>query len=255
MAGRTGRGEAARAPRCCRRGGPWLAAWFLFAWPSWVLAIEDEPAGPPSAAPSSAPAWEWSADRVEAELAVSADSLRLRLPRGWVQAESFRLLREGRPLSRGLDFLLDPRRGTVRLLRPLPPGTRLLASYRSFPVPLRGEYRRHVLRASEGPGEAASSTVEPARDAPSGAESVRLDLTGSKTFSVEVGTRRDPTLQQSLDLALDGRIGRDLAIRAVLTDRRTPCSRMAAARVCRTSTGSWSRRRARTSGSPWATSA
>jgi hypothetical protein len=228
MAGRTCLGEAARAPRSCRRGGPWLATWLLLAWPSSVLAIEDaatpavEDAAAPARSPAAAPSWEWSADRVDAELAVSADSLRLRLPRGWVQAESFRLVREGQQLTRGLDFLLDPRRGAVRLLRPLPPGTRLLASYRSFPVPLRPEYRRHVLRATEGAGEAASSTVQPARGAPGGSESVRLDLTGSKTFSIEVGSRRDPTLQQSLDLALDGRIGRDLAIKAILTDRRTP---------------------------------
>ena len=47
----------------------------------------------------------------------------------------------------------------------------------------------------------------------------RLEIAGSKTFSVEVGTQQDLALKQSLDLSVNGRIGRDVSVRAILTDR------------------------------------
>ncbi len=164
----------------------------------------------------------WEADRVTAMLRASPDSLRLQLPSGWIRADSFRLSRGDTLLARGVDYLLDPRRGTVRLLRALPDGTELRAEYRRFPLTVTPEYaRRAVARAGENAAPAPTAGPAPT-NVRTADDALRLDISGSKTFAVEVGTRRDLALRQSLDLAVDGRVGRDTRVRAVLTDRRTP---------------------------------
>lgn len=164
----------------------------------------------------------WEADRGTAVLRVEPDSLRLQLPSGWIRTESFRLSRGDTLLTRGVDYLLDPRRGTVRLLRAFPAGTELQADYHRFPLSVMPDYaRRPVVRAGEESSGTAPAGPVPTRAQPD-ENAVRLDIRGSKTFAVEVGTRRDLALRQSLDLTVDGRLGRDTRVRAVLTDRRTP---------------------------------
>lgn len=176
----------------------------------------------PVAARGQAGHFTWEADHATVLLRVDPDSLRLRLPSGWIRPDSFRLTRGDTLLARGVDYLLDPRRGTVRLLRAFPSGTGLLAEYHRFPLPVTPEYaRRALVRAGEEQPAAVPVPATPGRGE-SGEDGVRLDITGSKTFAVEVGTRRDLALQQSLDLTVDGRLGRDTRVRAVLTDRRTP---------------------------------
>ena len=164
----------------------------------------------------------WEADRATAVLRAEPDSLRLQLPSGWIRADSFRLSRGDTLLTRGVDYLLDPRRGMVRLLRAFPAGTELHADYRRFPLSVLPEYaRRPVVRTGEeSPGTVPAAPV--AARPPPAEDAVHLDISGSKTFAVEVGTRRDLALRQSLDLTVNGRLGRDTRVRAVLTDRRTP---------------------------------
>jgi hypothetical protein len=176
----------------------------------------------PATALGQARRFVWEADRATAVLRAEPESLRLQLPSGWIRVESFRLARGDTLLTRGVDYLLDPRRGTVRLLRAFPRGTELHADYRRFPLPVLPEYaRRPVVRAGEASSGSASTGSAPA-GVPPDENAVRLDIRGSKTFAVEVGTRRDLALRQSLDLTVDGRLGRDTRVRAVLTDRRTP---------------------------------
>lgn len=200
-------------------------------WCGWA-------AGPVAAqAPPESLAVRWQAGLFEVELAVSPDSLRQSLPSGWIDAESFRLARGDTLLTRGVDYLLDPRLGRLRLLRSYPAGTRLFASYRAFPVPMRPEYRRHDARAAaarevagrfdprEAGPEAAEADSLPRRrwfEGDVAGDAARLDISGSKTFAVEVGSQRDLALKQSLDLSVNGRIGRDVQVRAILSDRNTP---------------------------------
>ena len=47
-------------------------------------------------------------------------------------------------------------------------------------------------------------------------------FSGLKTFSVEMGTNRDATLEQSLDLTVRGRIAGDVELAATLSDRQLP---------------------------------
>lgn len=169
---------------------------------------------------------------MDTEIVFPPDSVRVRIPRGWIRPETFRLFLADTLLTRGVDYLLDARRGTLRMLRPIPAGERLHATYLAFPLPLLPEHRRHlpfVPSAETGtepsgpapvPGAAGGSLTDRWRQ---GVESAtRLQIAGSKTFSVEVGSQKDLALKQSLDLSVNGRIGREVKVRAILTDRNTP---------------------------------
>lgn len=50
----------------------------------------------------------------------------------------------------------------------------------------------------------------------------RITVSGSKSFAVELGRRRDATLSQGLDLSLRGRIAGDVDVSATLSDRALP---------------------------------
>lgn len=50
----------------------------------------------------------------------------------------------------------------------------------------------------------------------------RITVSGSKSFSVELGRRRDAALSQGLDLSLRGRIAGDVDLSATLSDRALP---------------------------------
>lgn len=182
------------------------------------------PAAQAVAAPPETTRIVWRAGEARAELFARPESLRFRLPHPWIDPATLRLFRHDTLLVRGVDFLLDPRRGTARLVRPRGETERLRAEYRYFPAPLRPEFRRRVLTTGPrgGDGTAEPPPVSAAAPVEDVGDAVRFDLTGSKTVAVEVGSERDLALRQSLDLAVDGRIGRDVRVRAVLTDRRSP---------------------------------
>lgn len=157
---------------------------------------------------------------VDRVLTLEADSTRLDLPDRWIEPKSFRLELGDTLLARGVDYLLDPRAGWLRLLRAVPVGRSLHVRYRAFPVALRSEYRLHAPRISEERAE--PPTAEPRTVANDPFDLARLELAGSKTFSVEVGTAQDLRLRQSLDLTVRGEIARDVEVRAILSDRDTP---------------------------------
>jgi hypothetical protein len=60
------------------------------------------------------------------------------------------------------------------------------------------------------------------RDAGGAGAGDRLTVSGSKSFSLEVGRRRDASFSQALDLTLRGRIAGDVDLSATLSDRALP---------------------------------
>jgi len=119
----------------------------------------------------------------------------------------------------GRDYRLEPIEGwLVWRAASRPRVSPLQVFYRHLPLPLAGRWGRRVERA----GDTLRVPARPpsARHAlPPGA---RLEIGGSKTFSLEFGNRRDAKLSQSLDLTLRGTLAESVTVRAVLTDRSTP---------------------------------
>jgi len=148
------------------------------------------------------------------------------LRRPFVLLSTLEVREEGRVLRRGEDYVLDPDAGCLTLMDAdtLGIGRRLVAAYRALPMALQGVYRLredpHRRRQAEAP--------EPERDHPrpvafaDAATGAGLTVSGSKTFGIEVGNRRDLKLRQSLDLRLTGRVSHDVTLLAMLSDQDVP---------------------------------
>ncbi|MCC7142879.1 MAG: hypothetical protein IT349_12330 [Candidatus Eisenbacteria bacterium] len=172
----------------------------------------------------------WQAGSGDRLVRAGADSTRIDLGVGWIRPDAFALFHRDTLLVRGVDYLLDPRAGWLRLLRAYPRSTAFRARYVAFPLAIGGEYRRYrptLVDDSNVAAESLSTGTLGRRERAGGQagnldDPARLDLSGSKTFAVEVGSQQDLRLRQSLDLTVRGRIARDVNVKAILTDRDTP---------------------------------
>lgn len=170
----------------------------------------------------------WRAGWKHLETQVSPDSIWVSLPDAWIDPATVIVAEGDTPLIRGTDYLLDPRRGRLRLLHTRSETVLLRVTYRAFPVEVAREYRLFTPHPLSGEDSGAGAPVTVTREGPLAAltrgleDESRLQIAGSKTFTVEVGSQQDLSLEQSLDLSIQGRIGRDIDVRAILSDRDTP---------------------------------
>jgi len=142
---------------------------------------------------------------------------------------------EGMLQSRGTDYRIDYRRNEISFVLPIPPGAAIQIRTKRIPLGLRPVYhRRRTLaldrsehpkrgappdRRSEDPGRRPHATgLVPRRED----RADDLQVAGSKTFSVSVGSNRDLSVDQSLHMDVSGRIGSGLEVVALLSDQNTP---------------------------------
>jgi hypothetical protein len=165
-----------------------------------------------------------------------ADALIYRLPRTFLRVGSDSVWSRGGPWRRREDYLLDPLRGELRLLRPPLPGDTLwiAACWLVAPPALEWERQRYrplrlsgvadstAAGARAGPApEAHPVTARSPFAAPAGAN---LAVNGNKTIAVEFGSSQDAFLRQSLDLAVSGALAPGVQLTGVLSDRNLPLS-------------------------------
>jgi hypothetical protein len=135
-------------------------------------------------------------------------------------------IREGeRVLVPGEDYFLDADAGCFTLLYPdtLGFGRVFVADFRALPMMLEGTYRLQEDPHHRQAGVAPETDRAPPPPGFTGeAEASGLDISGSKTFGIEIGNRRDLKLRQSLDLRLSGRVSRDVTLLAILSDQDIP---------------------------------
>jgi len=111
------------------------------------------------------------------------------------------------------------------VLSEAPAGTSLVTvSYLYLPFELQWPYRRAKLESlsTPPPWMGAEGRLVEAREPVDRALPSDLRVGGAKTFGIKVGSDRDPTLEQSLRLNVNGRITRDLEVNAYLSDQNTP---------------------------------
>ncbi len=153
-----------------------------------------------------------------------------RLPRGFLRAGSDSVTFGRIPLRRDLDYVLDPTRGELRLLRdPLPGDTLWVqACWLIAPPPLQlSYYDWRPAVAAVGDTTRPDSAV--ARLRPATARSVSaapggtsLVVSGNKSLAVEFGSNQDAFVRQSLDLSVNGSLGPGVQLTGVLSDRNVP---------------------------------
>ena len=156
----------------------------------------------------------------------------VKLPDGNIFVGSERVSVDGGRLSRSCYFL-DCGKGELFLNEVLAAGKEIRVEYKFLPFYLKESYYLRPMSAGTDRGGTATEPLgtigkETAslRRAP-GEEVVRssssgLRLRGTKTLSLEIGSNREATLKQSLDVNVTGEISKGLSLAAVLTDRDLP---------------------------------
>jgi hypothetical protein len=121
-------------------------------------------------------------------------------------------------------YILNAHARFFRLTADTPESTEVVLLYRYLPGALRSTYRSSVLASPDAlPGEASAEAVlVAAEQAPERGIGPDLRVDGSKTFGISAGSNRDPTLEQSLRLNVNGRIAGDVSVRAYLSDQNVP---------------------------------
>ncbi|MBD3161477.1 MAG: hypothetical protein GF346_04660, partial [Candidatus Eisenbacteria bacterium] len=119
----------------------------------------------------------------------------------------------------GRDLAVDPAEGILRLLRRLD-GDTMQVRYEVVPLALPRVFQSVIPPDTAG---ADMSPIPPSKGRVREiASQARLDLRGSKTISLEIGSGQDLTVRQSLDVALSGTVAPGVEVRGVLSDRETP---------------------------------
>jgi hypothetical protein len=187
--------------------------------------------GPLAAAPATSPQRDPGCGTIV--VVQHPGALVYQLPRTFLRAGSDSAWSRAGPWRRGTDYLLDPLRGQLRILRPPVPGDTLwlTACWLIAPPALEWEMR-HYRAAAPGvddtvlipPPESSAPGAHPATarspfSAPSGAS---LAVNGNKTIAVDFGSSQDAFLRQSLDLAVSGTLAPGVQLTGVLSDRNLP---------------------------------
>lgn len=143
----------------------------------------------------------------------------------FISAGSVSLSADGRELSLNREYMVDYASGTVLLRKSFPLGAKITAKFSYLPFDLEDVYGSSwSLSGPAGgqrrPGRAAM--VPGAQERAERPDAAALRVGGSKRLAFEFGSGRDLTVSQSLDLDIAGKVGRDVEVRAVLSDRNLP---------------------------------
>jgi hypothetical protein len=120
-------------------------------------------------------------------------------------------------------YFLNCERGIVFLRAFLPAGSEVTVTYRFLPFHLRESYYLRLPDSAPSvPGEREDVSPLVATRRPTVGRGTGLRLRGTKTFSLELGSNREASLKQSLDMNVTGEISKGLRLTAMLTDRDLP---------------------------------
>lgn len=154
---------------------------------------------------------------------LSMGQTRIELGRSFIVPESDTVMLDGRLLKRGDDYRINFLRGTIILLRAATGNEILEVRFSRWPFPFDPVFVSNIAdRLAEGSEETRIEPV-PGRvrsEEPTAAH--RLNVSGSKTVGISIGTAKDLSLDQSLKLTMVGEVAKDLEIKAYLTDDDLP---------------------------------
>jgi hypothetical protein len=135
-------------------------------------------------------------------------------------------------LERDKDYTFDYDDGLITFSSPLSNQDTLWVSYQRLKSDLRKKYfhRELVYSTQEGSfgqkNELEGQIVPKAKEGGFAFNKEKLPsdfvLSGSKTFSFEVGSKTDPSLKQGLSLSARGNMGENLEVSLLLSDQNVP---------------------------------
>lgn len=183
-------------------------------------AQTSEPAPAPTTNPTRQAAW------VEKMLPGMDTRGPYRICERFISAHSETLWVDQARQTPGQDYQINYALGEVTFARAVPATSQITARFLELPVRLQDIYRRRrVALAGDEPGPTPpQSSPEPPRAQPWSAQEPEgaLNVAGGKTLGIRVGTDRDLSLEQTLQLSISGRIAPQVEVLAILSDQNIP---------------------------------
>lgn len=180
--------------------------------------------------------WLAAAGAAKAQATAAAESLEVLAAPGmqglelggfYLLAGSERISVNGRVLERDQHYAIDYSTNRVLLAEPLAAGDTVRAFF--LRLPLRITPPARYLPPAGAPGEADSAAPasagygeRPADWAEIGGQGLRLG--GNKSLAVALGSGRDLSVEQTLQVSVSGKVGRDIEVNAYLSDQEMPLS-------------------------------
>lgn len=185
-----------------------------------TLAAVMSAAGPPS------PPRE-SAINDSLALVAVAGTRSLTLSEFFILSDSDSLLVNGLRLRRDQDYAIDYSASAVTLAEPLGPGDTVRAYFLRLPLRITEPVRfmppaSPPSRIDSAGGSWRAQMAEPAREWEGEGQGIRLG--GNKSLAVTVGSGRDLSVEQALQVSINGRVWQDLELNAYLSDQEMPLS-------------------------------
>jgi hypothetical protein len=126
-------------------------------------------------------------------------------------------------LAREADYRMDYLRGLIRFNRILTVSDTAYLTYQIFPFELRTSYF-HPLQTLRPDQIAQADTLKPATTPATASmfDTGSLRKSGTLVRGITIGSDRDLSVESGLNLQVEGRLGRDLDVLALLSDQNTP---------------------------------
>lgn len=135
----------------------------------------------------------------------------------------------GRTLIRDTDYAIDYNRGLLYFASGLSAGDTVRAFFQPLGISLPEHYQYLPLLSDSAAWDASDRPPDYSRSVPGtttqntgGPSEGQLRLGGSKSVAISLGSGRDLSLDQSLDVRVNGRLSPDLEVNAMLSDRGIP---------------------------------
>ena len=134
----------------------------------------------------------------------------------------------GGKLTKNQDYQINYHAGTVALLNDYPPDVIVNITYQALPFEIKKRYKRNLFRqkqplAEQLPAESEIG-LQPdyARQPSTETAQPPLQVTGTQTFGVSVGSGRALSQNQELRISVDGKVSENVSVIALLSDQDLP---------------------------------
>ena len=134
----------------------------------------------------------------------------------------------GKRLTNNLDYRINYQTRTVTLLNDYPADVVVNITYQALPFEIKKQYKRDLFRQKQPLAEQlpveSEIGLQPdyARQPSTESEQPPLQVTGTQTFGVSVGSGRALSQNQELRISVDGKVSENVSVIALLSDQDLP---------------------------------
>ena len=134
----------------------------------------------------------------------------------------------GKRLTKNLDYQIEYHAGTINFLKDFPPDATVRIAYQALPFAIKKQYKRDLFQQGpqlvDEPASAEELEARPERPTPGAMEMAPspLQVTGTQTFGVSVGSGRSLSQNQELRISVDGEVSENVSVIALLSDQDLP---------------------------------